>query len=64
MSAKLSTSNPYLRDPALRQRSVLVSVATSSAIEGIRAPFKQAHTAVKRVAKKAGSTRVVKAKSL
>ncbi|MHB1590812.1 MAG: hypothetical protein ACYCTW_04665 [Sulfuricella sp.] len=40
MSSKLSTVNPYLRDPVLRQRSVLKSVATSSAIEGIFAPFK------------------------
>ena len=42
MSPKLSTANPYLRDPVVRQRSVLTSVSTSSAIEGIRAPFKQA----------------------
>jgi hypothetical protein len=41
MSSKLSTANPYLRDPVVRQRSVLTSVSTSSAIEGIRAPFKQ-----------------------
>ena len=41
MSTKLSDSNPYLRDPTLRQRSVLVSVATSSAIEGIRAPLQE-----------------------
>jgi hypothetical protein len=42
MSSKLSTANPYLRDPVVRQRTVLTSVSTSSAIEGIRAPFKQA----------------------
>ena len=42
MSSKLSTANPYLRDPVMRQRSVLTSVSTSSAIEGIHAPFKQA----------------------
>jgi hypothetical protein len=42
MSSKLSTANPYLRDPVVRQRSVLTSVSTSSAIEGIHAPFKQA----------------------
>ena len=40
MSAKLSTANRYLRDPAVRDRTVLKSVASSSAIEGIRAPFK------------------------
>lgn len=31
----------YLRNPATRARTVLRSVATSSAIEGIRAPFKR-----------------------
>ena len=42
MSSKLSTANPYLLDPIVRQRSVLTSVSTSSAIEGIHAPFRQA----------------------
>jgi hypothetical protein len=42
MDSKLSTANPYLRDPVARRRSVFASVASSSAIEGIRAPFKQA----------------------
>jgi hypothetical protein len=41
MSAKLSSTNPHLRDPAARQRSVLKSVATSTAIEGIHAPFRK-----------------------
>lgn len=41
MSAKLSVANRYLRNPATRARTVLRSVATSSAIEGIRAPFKR-----------------------
>jgi len=41
MKAKLSTANQYLRDPAIRDRTVLKSVASSSAIEGIRSPFKQ-----------------------
>ena len=41
MSSKLSAANRYLRDPALRERTVLKNVATSSAIEGIRAPFKR-----------------------
>jgi hypothetical protein len=52
MGSKLSTVNPYLRDPVLRRRSVLRSVATSSAIEGIRAPFKQA---TRKAAKSAAS---------
>jgi hypothetical protein len=41
MSSKLSSTNRYLRDPALRKRMVVRNVATSSAIEGIRAPFKR-----------------------
>ncbi len=41
MSRKsLSSTNPYLRDPVQRERSVLKSVASSSAIEGIHAPFR------------------------
>jgi len=41
MSSKLSSSNRYLRDPVLRERSVFKSVASSSAIEGIHEPFRQ-----------------------
>lgn len=41
MGAKLSTTNPYLRDPTVRKRMVFRSVASSSAIEGIHAPFRQ-----------------------
>lgn len=41
MSSKLTVANPYLREPAMRERTVLKSVATSSAIEGIRAPFQR-----------------------
>lgn len=40
MGTKLATSNRYLRDSTARDRMVLKSVASSSAIEGIRAPFK------------------------
>lgn len=32
----LSETNPYLRDPKLRGKLILVAAATSSAIEGIR----------------------------
>jgi hypothetical protein len=39
MGAKVSTTNVYMRDPARRERSIFKSVASSSAIEGIRAPF-------------------------
>ena len=41
-STKLSHTNPYLRDRATRERGVFNSVASSSAIEGIHAPFKTA----------------------
>lgn len=41
MSSKLSKSNPFLRDPAVREKSVMKSVAGSSAIEGIHAPFRK-----------------------
>ena len=41
-STKLSHTNPYLRDRAARARGVFASVASSSAIEGIHAPFKTA----------------------
>jgi hypothetical protein len=41
MKLKLSAANPYLRDPILRERTVFRSVASSSAIEGIRAPFRE-----------------------
>jgi hypothetical protein len=38
---KLSKTNPYMRNAALRERTVFRSVATSSAVEDIRAPFKE-----------------------
>ena len=44
MGTKLTSANPYLRDPNMRDRMVFESVASSSAIEGIRAPFKQPFT--------------------
>ena len=39
MSKKLSESNPYLRDPEIRKKSLWISVKSSSAIEGIHHPF-------------------------
>jgi len=42
MSSKLTSTNPYLRDPAIRERMVTKSVATSTAVEGVHAPYKQA----------------------
>jgi hypothetical protein len=44
MSKKLSAANPYLRDPVRRERAVLQSVSSSSAIEGIHAPFRRRST--------------------
>jgi len=41
MSPKLTSTNPYLRDPATRERTVTRSVATSTAVEGVHAPFKR-----------------------
>jgi len=41
MSQKLSDTNPYLRDPAVRERLVIRSVVTSSAIDGIRVSFQR-----------------------
>jgi hypothetical protein len=41
MGSKLSEVNPYLRDPVKRERAVLKSVASSSAIEGIRVSFRK-----------------------
>jgi len=40
MGSKLSSTNPYLRHPAVRQSTVFTSVSSSSAIEGIHAPFR------------------------
>lgn len=64
MSSKLSVVNPYLRDPVVRELTVRRSVASSSAIEGIRAPFQRTATgksaSTARV-KPAGKTRLTSA---
>ncbi len=36
----LSETNPYMRDPKLRDKMILVTAASSSAIEGIRVSLK------------------------
>lgn len=41
MKNRLSDANPYLRDPVKRERAVLKSVASSSAIEGIHVTLKK-----------------------
>ena len=40
MAANLLSSNPYLRDPVARQAALLRTAASSSAVEGIRKPFR------------------------
>lgn len=42
MGTKLSSVNPYLRDPVARKSMIIRSVETFSAIEGIRAVFERA----------------------
>jgi len=39
MGKSLARSNRFLQDPVQRDRMVFKSVASSSAIEGIRSPF-------------------------
>jgi hypothetical protein len=39
--ASLAKTNPYLATPAMRRKVVRMTVATSSAIEGIHAPFRK-----------------------
>jgi hypothetical protein len=46
MSSKLSSTNPYLRDPVVRERTIFTTVSSSSAIEGIHAPFKRMEIAI------------------
>ena len=45
--ASLTLSNKHLSTRAKREKAVQLTVATSSAIEGIRAPFKGAKIAGK-----------------
>jgi hypothetical protein len=53
--AKNLASNRYLRDRATRDRLVLKSVASSSAIEGIRAPFQKTRGGVTTISGSASS---------
>jgi hypothetical protein len=66
MGKKLSVINFYLLGPAMRQESVHRSVASSSAIKGIRAPFAKASrilakSASKSHAKSNGKSRLTRA---
>jgi Fic family protein len=47
---KLSDVNPHLRDPARRERAVLKSVVSSSAIEGIHVTLKKSSNGAARTA--------------
>ncbi len=65
MGKKLSASNPYLLDTITRDRMVFNSVASSSAIEGIHAPFKQMELDVRKheLVSTSGKVPVSKARS-
>jgi hypothetical protein len=41
VKSKLLATNPYLRDPIKRERAMLKSVESSSAIEGIRVSLRK-----------------------
>lgn len=54
--ASLALSNKHLSSAAKREKAVRLTIATSSAIEGIRAPFK-VKTTKRAVAKQATKKR-------
>jgi hypothetical protein len=60
--ASLARSNKHLSTPAKREKAVRVTIATSSAIEGIHAPFKRAKAAVKAADKAKPATSPLKPK--
>jgi|GEM_PF-7100350 len=64
--ASLSLSNKHLATPTKRQKAVHVTIATSSAIESIRAPFKHAKATDKtiKIARTVGVKRVQRASSV
>ena len=58
MSKTLAESNPHLKDPKQRAKMIFLSVASSSAVEGIRAPFLKIRPAPKATtAKQLGASR-------
>lgn len=67
--ASLAQTNKYLATAALRKRAVRVTIATSSAIEGIFAPFRPTVprstkvVATKKIDAKQSSVKVVVAKA-
>jgi hypothetical protein len=50
---KLKQSNPYLKSAADRKATLRISAETSSAVEGIRAPFTKGRRAKAPASKKA-----------
>lgn len=60
--ASLARSNKHLSTPAKREKAVRVTIATSSAIEGIHAPFKRAKAAAKAAGKAKPATGALKPK--
>jgi hypothetical protein len=59
--ASLAASNKHLSTAAKRRAAVRLTVATSSAIEGIHAPFKHA-TSASKAAKPVAAAKAVKVK--
>ena len=57
VGSKLSDVNPYLRDPVKRERALLKSVASSSAIEGIRVSFRKTPNGTGKSASKKASVK-------
>jgi hypothetical protein len=57
MGAKLIDSNAYLRDPVQRKKAVFLTVSSSSAIDGIHAPFRTPEAGGKASAKTASQHR-------
>ena len=51
--ASLATTNKHLSSAAKREKAVRLTIATSSAIEGIHAPFKPERVGAKKAAGKA-----------
>ena len=63
--ANLAATNKHLASAAKRKESIYVTVSTSSAIEGIRAPFKRKSSNATQAAKaaKAAKTSTVRSSS-
>ena len=62
--ANLAATNKHLASAAKRKESVYVTVSTSSAIEGIRAPFKRKSSNATQAAEAAKAAKTSSIKSL